>query len=93
VDCIRRKVSSTVEGLETDLRWLAAARTDDDIKSNVAIGDAFEMSASKQAFTSRPSAEAIGVSIAGAFCPGLNAEIRAVVGGARAVGITLGDRP
>jgi hypothetical protein len=52
-----------------------------------------EMSASKQVFTTRPSVDAIGVSIAGACSPGLNAEIRAVVGGARAVGITLGDRP
>ena len=93
MDCIRRKVSSTVEGLETDSRWLAAARTDDDIKSNVALEMCSEMSASKEVFTSRPSVDAIGVSIAGASWPGFNSEIRAIVRSARAVGITFGDRP
>jgi len=51
-----------------------------------------EMSASKQAFTSRASVDAMGVNIAGVCCPGLNAEIRAIVRGARAAGITFGDR-
>jgi hypothetical protein len=51
------------------------------------------MSASKQVFTSRPSTDSVGVSIAGACSLGLNTEIHAIVRAAWAVGITLGDRP
>jgi hypothetical protein len=50
------------------------------------------MFASKQVFTGRLPAEAIGVSSGGANRPGLNAEIRATVRIAPPVGIKFGDR-
>jgi hypothetical protein len=62
-------------------------RARDGIKSNVAVGDTFGMSASKRT---------IGVSTGGGDCPGLNAVIRAVVRtarleyGWRVIGVTNG---
>jgi hypothetical protein len=49
------------------------------------------MFASKQVFTGRLRAEAIGVSSGGADRSALNAEIRATVRIAPPVGITFGD--
>src|ERR1700736_7091444 len=64
----------SVEDVETRPRCRAAMRARDGIKSNVAVGETFGMSASKRT---------IAVSTGGGDCPGLNAVIRAVVRTAR----------
>jgi 6-phosphofructokinase len=78
------KIFLSVEDVETRPRCRAAMRARDGIKSNVAVGETFGMSASKRT---------IGVSTGGGDCPGLNAVIRAVVRTRRADVILIPEIP